>query len=53
MKTKATIAKMVKGKDVSSKGKQVGVVPPGVTAKQDLVNRNTKKTKMLKSAFVK
>ena len=53
MSTKSKIAKTVKPKNVIKAAKAVGVIPPGVTAKQDLVNRNEKKTKLLKSAFVK
>ena len=48
---KKTIAKTVKPKNVSQAGRSVGIVPPGTTAKRDLVNRQAKKEKLLKSAF--
>jgi len=53
MTTKGKIAQTVKPKNVSKAAKAVGIVPPGISATQDLVNRSEKKTKLLKSAFAK
>ena len=45
MQIKSKIVKTVKPKNVARAAKSVGIVPPGVSAAQDLVNRQKKKTK--------